>query len=73
MERLEKILADLMGVEYDVNALCVVLRALEAHYEAKGTEELNAVICLVKGLTETYSKKLANSITDLDRFLLDSK
>ena len=73
MDRLEKILGDLMGVEYDVNALRVVLKALEVHYEAKGTEELNAVICLFKGLTETYAERLANSITELDRFLLDSK
>ena len=73
MDRLEKILGDLMGVEYDINALCVVLGALEAHYEAKGTEELNAVICLFKGQTKAYSERLANSITELDRFILDSK
>lgn len=46
MNTLEKVLSDLMGVEYDVKALCVVLRALEKHYEAEGIEELNALICL---------------------------
>lgn len=73
MDRLEKILAELMGVEYEVNALCVVLSALEKRFEIEGTEELKAVICLCKRLTETYSEQLANSITDLDRYLLDSK
>lgn len=73
MDRLEKILAELMGVEYEVNALCVVLNALEKHFETSGIEELNATIILVKGQTKAYSDRLANSITDLDRYLLDSK
>lgn len=36
MERLDTILGELMGLEYDVNALYTVLKALEAHYEAAG-------------------------------------
>ena len=73
MERLENILSELMGVEYDVNALCTVLKALEAHYEAAGTEELNAVICLVKRHIESSLEQLANSITELDKYLLEKK
>lgn len=73
MDRLEQILAELMGVEYEVNALCVVLNALEKHFETSGIEELNATIILVKGQTETYSEKLASSITKLDRYILDNK
>lgn len=73
MDRLEKILGDLMGVEYEVNALCVVLNALEKHFETSGIEELSAIIILVKGQTETYSERLASSITELDKFLLDKK
>ena len=73
MDRLEKILGELMGVEYDINALYTVLNALEAHYEAAGTEELNAVICLVKKHTEVSLNELASSITELDRYLLDQK
>ena len=49
MYSLEKILSELMGVEYDINALCVILRALEKHYETSGIEELNALIALLKG------------------------
>lgn len=73
MDRLEKILGELMGVEYDINALCSVLKALEAHYEAAGTDEVNAVICLVKKYTEVSLNQLASSITELDIFLLDQK
>ena len=73
MNTLEKILSGLMGVEYDLKALCVVLKALEKHYESNGVEELNALICLVKGQTETFSRQLANSITELDKYLLESK
>lgn len=73
MDRLEKILAELMGVEYEVNALCVVLNALEKHFETSGIEELNSTIILVKGQTEMFSERLASSITDLDRYLLDNK
>ena len=73
MNSLEKILSGLMGVEYDIKALCVVLKVLEKHYETSGTEELNALICLVKGQIETFSNQLDNSITELDRYLLESK
>lgn len=73
MNTLEKILSQLMGVEYDINALCVVLKALEKYYETSGIEELNALICLVKGQIETSSNQLANSITELDRYILESK
>lgn len=73
MNTLEKVLSDLMGVEYDVKALCVVLRALEKHYEAEGIEELNALICLVKGQIETSSKQLSNSIKELDKYILQSE
>ena len=73
MNTLEKILSELMGVEYDLKALYVVLKALEKHYESNGVEELNALICLVKGQTETFSRQLANSITELDKYLLESK
>ena len=73
MYSLEKILSELMGVEYEINALCVILRALEKYYETSGIEELNALICLVKGQIENASNQLAKSITELDRFLLDSK
>lgn len=73
MNTLEKILSQLMGVEYDINALCVVLKALEKYYETSGIEELNALICLVKGQMETSSNQLANSITELDRYILEGK
>lgn len=73
MNTLEKILSQLMGVEYDINALCVVLKALEKYYETSGIEELNALICLVKGQIETSSNQLANSITELDRYILEGK
>lgn len=73
MERLENILSKLMGVEYSIDALCVVLKALEAHYEAAGIEELNAIICLVKEHIETSGQQLADSITELDKYLLSQK
>lgn len=73
MNTLEKILSELMSVEYDMKALCVVLKALEKYYETSGIEELNALICLVKGQIETSSNQLANSITELDRYILESK
>ena len=72
MNTLEKILSELMGVEYDLKALCVVLKALEKHYESNGIEELNALICLVKGQTETSSKQLSNNIKELDKYILQS-
>ena len=73
MNTLEKILSELMGVEYDIKALCVVLKALEKYYETSGIEEVNALICLVKGQIQTSSNQLANSITELDKYILESK
>ena len=73
MNTLEKILSELMNVEYDIKALCVILKVLEKHYAEEGIEELNALICVVKGQIETLSNQLANSITELDRYVLESK
>ena len=73
MKRLEMILSELMGIEYDLKAFGVVIRALEKRYELEDAEELKAVICLSRGQTEAFSVRLANSITELDRFLLDSR
>ena len=72
MNNLEKILNKLMRVEDDINALYVVLEALEKYYETSGIEELNAIICLVKGQMENFSNRLGNGITELDKYLLDN-
>lgn len=73
MNSLEKILRDLMNVEYDIKALCLVLKVLEKYYAEEGIEELNALICIVKGQMENSSKQLSNSITELDRYYLECK
>lgn len=73
MERLENMLRKLMGVEYSIDSLCVILKALEAHYEEAGIEEVNAIICIVKEHIEMSGQQLADSITELDKYLLSQK
>ena len=73
MKRLEMILSELMRIEYDIKAFSVVIRALEKRYELEDAEELKAILCLFRGQTEACSAQLANSITELDRFLLDNR
>jgi len=73
VDKLEKVLSELMNVEYDIKALCVVLKALEVYYEAAGTEELKAVICIVKNYVGSSLNQLANSITELDGYLTHQK
>lgn len=70
MNTLEKILSDLMQIEYDINAFCVILKALKGYYEVKNNEELNAVIWMMEKQMQSFEEKLANNITSLDEYLL---
>lgn len=73
MERLETILRELVVSEQGLNALFTVLKSSEEYYDAAGTEELNAVIFLIKKYTEMLLNQLANSIIELDRYLLEQE
>ncbi len=73
MSTLEEILTKLMKLEYDINAFCVVLKALKVYCEAKNNEELNAIIWLAEKQIQDLRKQLADSITKLDEYLLESK
>lgn len=73
MERLETILRELVVSEQGLNALFTVLKSSEEYYDAAGTEKLNAVIFLIKKYTEMLLNQLANSIIELDRYLLEQE
>ena len=73
MERLETILRELVVSEQGLNALFTVLKSSEEYYDAAGTEELNVVIFLIKKYTEMLLNQLANSIIELDRYLLEQE
>jgi len=73
MNKLEQILSELMKLEYDINAFCVVLKALKAYCEAKNDEELKMLIYIVERQVQVLGKQLADDITKLDEYLLEIK
>ena len=73
MKKLERILSELMNIENDIQALSVVLRILKTHYETNSSEELTAIICVAENEIKNAKGKLADTITELDYYLLEDK
>lgn len=73
MKKLEQILSELMNIENDMQALSVVLTILKIHYETNSSEELTAIICVAENEIKYTKSKLADTITELDYYLLEEK
>lgn len=73
MHTLEEILTKLMKIEDDIQAFCVILKALKVYHEEKNKEEINAIIWLTEKQIQEIEKQLDDSITKLDTYLLENK
>lgn len=73
MNELEIILSQLMNIEYNMDSLCIILQILKTYYQTSGTDELNAIICIIENQLNDSKKNLANSMTKLDNYLLENK
>ena len=73
MNQLEIILSQLINIEYNMDSLCIILQILKTYYQTNGTDEINAIICIIENQLNNSKKNLANSITKLDSYLLENK
>ena len=72
MERLELLVSDFSEVEYGINALLEVLRALEEFYDMEYQKELRANLKVIIRQLDSLSEDLNRNIEKLDMWMLEN-
>ncbi len=72
MEPLREIMSDLVGIEYSLEAFCSLLGDLKEIYELKQDESRKKNVWIFQLLLNSLSENLSDSISAIDRFLMDS-
>lgn len=73
MEELDFLLSDFADVEYGIDALLVVLRALEEMYDMEREEALKANLTVIMRQLDSLREDLREDITNLDLWMLKAK
>lgn len=73
MEELDLLLSDFVDVEYGIEALLVVLRALEEMYDMEREEVVKANLTVIIRQLDSLREDLREDITSLDLWMLKAK
>lgn len=73
MERLSEIMNNLTGIEGLMESISSVLDALDEIYEYRKEYEAQSTVLVFKTLVDSMHDELGKRISEIDRFLLDSK
>ena len=73
MEELDLLLSDFVDVEYGIESLLVVLRALEEMYDMEREEALKANLTVIIRQLDSLREDLREDITNLDLWMLKAK
>lgn len=73
MEELDLLLSDFADVEYGIESLLVVLRALEEMYDMEREEALKANLTVIIRQLDSLREDLREDITNLDLWMLKTK
>lgn len=73
MERLSEIMNNLTGIEGLMESISSVLDALDEIYEYRKEYEAQSTVQVFKTLVDSMHDELGERISEIDRFLLDSK
>ena len=73
MERLSEIMNNLTGIEGLMESISSVLDALDDIYEYWKEYEAQSTVQVFKTLVDSMHDELGERISEIDRFLLDSK
>ena len=73
MERLSKIMEKIYGVEEMMESTTVILDKLAGMYELKNEKLAYQNVVVFKALMESMKKNLVEGISELDKFILESK
>ena len=72
MERLELLVSDFSEVEYGINALLEILKALEEFYDMEYQKELKANLNVIIRQLDSLSKDLKLDIEKLDMWMMEN-
>lgn len=73
MEELDLLLSDFADVEYGIESLLVVLRALEEIYDMEREEALKANLTVIIRQLDSLREDLREDITNLDLWMMKTK
>lgn len=73
MEELDLLLSDFADVEYGIESLLVVLRALEEIYDMEREEALKANLTVIIRQLDSLKEDLREDITNLDLWMMKTK
>lgn len=73
MEELDLLLSDFAEVEYGIESLLVVLRALEEIYDMEREEALKANLTVIIRQLDSLREDLREDITNLDLWMMKTK
>lgn len=73
MEELDLLLSDFADIEYGIESLLVVLRALEEIYDMEREEALKANLTVIMRQLDSLREDLREDITNLDLWMLKAK
>lgn len=73
MEELDLLLSDFAEVEYGMESLLVVLRALEEIYDMEREEAVKANLTVIIRQLDSLREDLREDITNLDLWMLKTK
>lgn len=73
MEELDFLLSDFADVEYGIESLLVVLRALEEIYDMEREEAVKANLTVIMRQLDSLREDLREDITNLDLWMLKAK
>lgn len=73
MEKLRQIMSDLTDIEYSLQSFSSLLENLDEIYDLRHDEGLRENVWLFKIIVDSLSENLSDRISEIDRFILDSR